>query len=696
MALEIGTLLHKRYRIVEDLAQGGMGSVYAAMDENLGILVAVKENLFTTDEYARQFRLEAIILANLRHPNLPRVSDHFTIADQGQYLVMDYIEGEDLRQRMERLGTLPEDEVITIGAAICDALAYLHTRKPPILHRDIKPGNIKVTPDGHILLVDFGLAKVVQGNQATTVGARAMTPGYSPPEQYGTARTDPRTDIYSLGATLYAVACGIIPEDGLARAMDNEKLSPLRKRNPNTSRKLAVAIEKAMAVDPVDRFQTAKEFKQALLDSKSKTQQPEGAYVVPPPPAQGTAELALFDDQKKPVLVPASALKEDQAFISPRRKQILVESRIRRIIIGALLTILVVGFVGVNYFYPGLLSLGAQRLFSQGTTNQSLVVPDDTSTPTIVGSPTPRAEVVFIPSPLPTSTEIVIPTPVGSEDLEIAFASMRSGVAQVYISDLQGHVRQLTSMDEGACQPSWAPDGKKLVFISPCKVQQDVYRRSSMYIINYDGSGLQPLTTVPGGDFEPDWSPDGRHIAFTSVRTGNMQIYSYDLQTGFTTRLIRTPRDQDARQPSWSPDGEQIVFALRRTGKAYQIWLMSHDGKDERQLIRSGDRFSDTYPEWSPDGKLILFNQTPTDKFGFPALFMFPLDANSDPVKLNMGALSINNVSYSSDGFWLAFENVGDRGSEINYVTVTGAQRTNLTDDTSGDFDPAWRPIPKP
>src|SRR5574340_547351 len=183
LSLDIGTLLHKRYRIVENLAQGGMGSVYSAMDETLGILVAVKENLFTTEEAARQFRLEATILANMRHPNLPRVTDHFSVEGQGQYLVMDYIEGEDLRERMERVGVIPEDDVIVIGAAICDALTYLHSRTPPILHRDIKPGNVKIAPNGHIVLLDFGLAKVVQGDQPTTMGARAMTPGYSPPEQ---------------------------------------------------------------------------------------------------------------------------------------------------------------------------------------------------------------------------------------------------------------------------------------------------------------------------------------------------------------------------------------------------------------------------------------------------------------------------------------------------------------------------------
>src|SRR5512137_579431 len=279
MTLEQGAILHGRYRIVEILGQGGMGSVYRAIDENLGVEVAVKENLFTTDEYARQFRLEAVILASLRQANLPRVSDHFVVNNQGQYLVMDYIEGEDLRQRMERIGNIPEEDAILIGASICDALAYLHSRRPPVLHRDLKPGNVKITPEGHVYLVDFGLAKVVRGTQATTTGARAMTPGYSPPEQYGTARTDAHSDIYSLGATLYAALTGVIPEDGLARAMDNVSLTAVRARNPRITRKLASAIEKAMEVRPENRFQTAEEFRQALLASGSKTQRLDAQVV---------------------------------------------------------------------------------------------------------------------------------------------------------------------------------------------------------------------------------------------------------------------------------------------------------------------------------------------------------------------------------------------------------------------------------
>ena len=331
MTLEKNTLLHNRYRIIEILGQGGMGSVYRAVDENLGVAVALKENLFTTEEYMRQFRLEAVILANLRHPNMPRVSDHFELGDEGQYLVMDFIEGEDLRNRMDRLGMITEEDATQIGAAICDALAYLHSRKPPILHRDIKPGNVKITPEGHIFLVDFGLAKVYQGdNQATTTGARAMTPGYSPPEQYGTARTDPRTDFYSLGATLYAALCGVIPEDGLARAMDNAQLTPLRKRNAKVSRRFSAAIEKAMAVDPSDRFQSAEDFKKALLGASSKTEQLPGNHVVAPPPAEAflpndpNQVVASKEKTPRPTVGPVPpppTSSDDQPFVSPLKNK---------------------------------------------------------------------------------------------------------------------------------------------------------------------------------------------------------------------------------------------------------------------------------------------------------------------------------------------------------------------------------------
>ncbi|HET9588183.1 MAG TPA: protein kinase [Anaerolineales bacterium] len=729
MTLERGALLHKRYRIVEILGQGGMGSVYHAIDENLGVDVAVKENLFTTDEYARQFRLEAVILANLRHPNLPRVTDHFVIGDQGQYLVMDYIEGEDLRQRMERTGNITEDEAILIGAAICDALTYLHTRKPPILHRDLKPGNVKITPDGHIFLVDFGLAKVLHGSQATTTGARAMTPGYSPPEQYGTARTDPRTDIYSLGATLYAALSGIIPEDGLARAMDNTQLTPLRKRNGKVTRRFAAAIEKAMGVDPADRYQTAEDFKRALLGSKTKTQKLPGDIVMPPLPPEALedrkhkAEKNSRPGEDSRSSTPKVIPEEELPVFRPRRKK----RKGRRVLWALVLSLLLLSaaIVGAVRFRPDLVPpgmLSALRplntiqlpflpanstpdpfptptvtLFptESSTAAVSVGLPTASITPTIASTDTPQPEV----TPTPDDTPIPVATFIGGGTGQIVFASTRTGMPQLFLSNIDGTALvQLTNMEDGACQPAWSPDGSQLVFTSPCQRRgeffETAYRESSLYLINSDGSGLKALTTVPGSDFDPAWSPNGEHIAFTSVREGYKQIFVLDVNSLAITRLTNTGADIESSQPSWSPDGNWIAYTVKRVG-TYQVWAMSDTGQESVQLARSGQQLWDYLPVWSRDGQTIFFNQrwpnpTPTRPWLMRLNYH---DLELDPVRLNFTA-PIEDVEFSPDGLWLVFEGMDAGGNrDIYFMTVAGSGRTRLTNDSGVDFDPAWRPV---
>ncbi|MFL7867703.1 MAG: protein kinase [Anaerolineales bacterium] len=726
MTLERGTLLHKRYRIVEILGQGGMGSVYRSVDENLGVDVALKENLFTTDEYARQFRLEAVILANLRHPNLPRVSDHFVVGEQGQYLVMDFIDGEDLRQRMERVGTIAEEEAIMIGAAMCDALTYLHTRKPPILHRDIKPGNVKITPDGHIFLVDFGLAKVVQGTQATTTGARAMTPGYSPPEQYGTARTDPRTDVYSLGSTLYASLTGIIPEDGLARAMDNAQLTPLRKRNSKVSRRLAAAIEQSMAVDPADRFQTAEEFKRALLGSKSKTQRVAGNYTIPPPPADMEPPSDDFDDddlpkkpvEKKPGLM---AYEPENEFKPPKIKK---KRRGCALPLLLILLLLVAGLGGVSYFYPNLVPASFSGYIpwivpsptTLLTTTQTLpptetLSPEPSPTFTLTAelpSPTPQPTYTSTPTFLPTdgpsltptNTLIPSPTPIGGGYGQVAFASNRTGVPQIYLINAAdgSEIHPITNLPEGACQPSWSPDGARVVFTSPCMFKTDSYRESSLYIVNADGTELTPLNTAPGGDFDPAWSPDGKSIAFTSLRDGRKEIYLLDLATSDVTRMTSADTDEENSQPAWSPFGNQIAFVKKRFD-VLQIWTMTDTGQNPEQVVRSGQTYWDFYPVWSPDAQYILFNQRQINTGGLPWMMQIRYEDRETQTasRLKLGIIGIENLNFSQDGFWMACEGVDDRDNrDIYYMTASGATRTRLTTDPDDDFDPAWRPITKP
>jgi len=720
MTLERGTLLHKRYRVVEILGQGGMGSVYRAVDENLGVDIALKENLFTTDEYARQFRLEAVILANLRHPNLPRVSDHFVVGDQGQYLVMDFIDGEDLRQRMERVGVIGEEEAIMIGAAMCDALTYLHTRKPPILHRDIKPGNVKITPDGHIFLVDFGLAKVVQGSQATTTGARAMTPGYSPPEQYGTARTDPRTDIYSLGATLYAALSGIIPEDGLARAMDNAQLTPLRKRNNKVSRRLAATIEQSMAIDPADRFQYAEEFKKALLGSKSKTQHLTGNYTVPPPPdimesPEDTPPLKKPAEKKPDLMVE----EPENEFKPPKKKKRKSGCLLPLLLI---LLLLLGGAVGVSYFYPHLVpaSVAGYVPWLQTAPTNLLVpspplpvslptetlVPEPTYTAVVELSPTLEPTRTFTPtalppplSPTPLITLTPSPTPVGGGYGQIAFASQRTGIPQIYLINADGSdLHPITNLPEGTCQPSWSPDGAQLVFTSPCQHNTDSYRESGIYLMNADGSDLTPISTAPGGDFDPAWAPDGNRIAFTSLRDGHKEIYVLTLDNMQATRLTESDTDEENSQPAWSPFGNQIAFVKKRFG-ALQVWTMTDTGQNQTQMVRSGQQLWDFYPVWSPDGEYILFSQRQVNVSSLPWLMQIRYEERDEQVasRLKLGIAGIENLHYSADGFWMVYEGVDDRDNkDIYYMTASGATRTRLTTDPRDDFDAVWRPIANP
>ena len=718
MTLERGTLLHKRYRVVEILGQGGMGSVYRAVDENLGVDVALKENLFTTDEYARQFRLEAVILANLRHPNLPRVSDHFVVGEQGQYLVMDFIDGEDLRQRMERVGTISEEEAIMIGAAMCDALTYLHTRKPPILHRDIKPGNVKITPDGQIFLVDFGLAKVVQGSQATTTGARAMTPGYSPPEQYGTARTDPRTDIYSLGATLYASLTGIIPEDGLARAMDNAQLTPLRKRNSKVSRRLAAAIEQSMAIDPADRYQFAEEFKKALLGSKSKTQLSAGSYTVPPPPTSGeeipndtpSGPPKKSAEQKQSLFV----VEPENEFKPPKK----AKKRKRGCLLPFLLILLLLvgGIGGASYYFPYLVPASISPYLPWILPSPTQVLPlSPTGTPTaaptftvaVEPSPTELPTETFTPPPSPTDEPTQTPaitltpsaTPIGGGYGQVAFVSERTGMPQIHLINVDGSgLQPVTKLPEGACQPSWAPSGLRLVFTSPCPLNTDTYPESSLYLINADGSDLAPLNTAPGGDFDPAWSPDGEHIAFTSLRDGHKEIYSMDMDTLKVTRLTVSDTDEENSQPAWSPFSNQIVFVKKRFG-ALQIWTMTDTGQNQEQVVRSGQTLWDYSPVWTPDGQSIIFNQVPVNPGSLPWLMQIRFEDRQTqlPSRLRLGVVGIQNLSFSNDGFWIVYEGLDDRNNkDIYFMTASGATRTRLTTDLEDDFDPRWRPITNP
>jgi eukaryotic-like serine/threonine-protein kinase len=721
MTLDRGTLLNQRYKIVDILGQGGMASIYRAIDENLNLDVAVKENLFTTEEYARQFHLEAVLLAGLRHPNLPRVTDHFVIPDQGQYLVMDYIEGEDLRQRMDRIGVLPDDEVTVVGVALAEALQYLHTRTPPIYHRDIKPGNVKVNPQGHVYLVDFGLAKVENEGQLTTTGARAMTPGYSPPEQYGTARTDQRTDIYSLGATLYSALTNCLPEDGLARAMGQVDLTPLRYRNPGISRRLASVIEKALEVQPENRYQDAEEFQQELLNCRSISRRKTPLFLTLPPPPTHEDEVVNIteEDSEQMVHPPPSSpsallpLPVSTSVIDPaskprrRRKQRWRGFGLAVILLGLLA---LVGGAAIVFDIPpfnGLWPLRATQTNAFpmiGAASQEADQPSPLTTErflmiaTMEGETLAEASATGLPEPPPLQP-LSTPTPVVTQLVEagpaqIAFASDREGLPQIYLINTDGSgLRQITDMPDGACQPDFSPDGMQIVFISPCQRYQESYSLASMFIIDIEGENLTPLPNVPGGDYDPAWSPDGKLIAFTSLRSGGKpKIYLLNLENEVVTLLA----DEGVKniQPAWSPDGKEIAFVTNRRGPQ-QVWFMNTDGSDQRLFSRSKDLVNST-PAWSPNGKVILYTQLQANNI--PRLMVAAQEEDGfSEFPVTQSTQAMRDARYSPDSAWLTFESwqwAQSAYHNIYIMSSSGVSLQQVTSDPTFDFQPVWRPLP--
>jgi eukaryotic-like serine/threonine-protein kinase len=287
--LKTGEVLRGRYRICERIGQGGMGNIYLADDLRLeGRQCALKEvehdrtvPAKMLKEARQQFLHEATVLARLDHPNLPKVSDFFSNGPR-DYLVMDYIPGKDLRLRMldakHQNIFLPEEEVLSWANQLADALSYLHNQTPPLVHRDVKPSNLKITPNGLLKLVDFGLVKALVPDEMTiTVIQGRGTALYTPLEQYGGdgLHTDIRSDIYAFGCTLYHLLTNTPPTDARERFLHPSSLPMPRTLNPAISPRTERAILWAMELHPDDRPASDEDFRQILIGTRELPPRPQ-------------------------------------------------------------------------------------------------------------------------------------------------------------------------------------------------------------------------------------------------------------------------------------------------------------------------------------------------------------------------------------------------------------------------------------
>lgn len=292
-AIESAAVLNGRYHVLRPVGRGGMGAVYEAIDLRLRNTVAVKKMTAEGPEAQRAFEREGRLLAMLRHRTLPVVIDYF-VEDAACYLVMQFIEGEDLAALLRRQRTCSEKDVQRWAAEVLAALVYLHGLETPVVHRDIKPANIKLTPRGDVVLLDFGLAKGARGSETRPDEDQSIygfTPNYAPPEQLQFRHTDARSDLYALGATLHHLVMGVAPPSAVDRsaAIGLGRPDPLidATSTATVSEPFAALLRRAMAIDPVARFASASEMLRALTSPSpgddTEPERPHGVLASPPP-----------------------------------------------------------------------------------------------------------------------------------------------------------------------------------------------------------------------------------------------------------------------------------------------------------------------------------------------------------------------------------------------------------------------------
>ena len=392
-----------------------MGAVYEAVDQRLDTVVALKETLFTDERLRKQFEREARLLARLHHQALPRVSDHFNEGD-GQFLVMQFIPGEDLFEMQARRNSpFPQADVLRWADQLCDALDYLHTQDPQIIHRDIKPQNLKLTARGQIVLLDFGLAKGSGGQMSvvtTSASIFGYTPNYAPLEQVQGLGTDPRSDLYALAATLYHLVTNVKPPDALSRAsaIVNGLPDPLASADTvsaQVSPAFASVLEKAMSQKRDDRYASAEEMREPIriaatqpagdaatvltsggVATKANTVAPvAGTHMggVPTNAVGNEAHTLVVDDATK--VRPASDAPETATLVRPRPAQ----SRSRTWLIAGAAVLVLAG-------------IGTAVLIRNALKSKSSEVP------TTQSPAPPVAEATPVPNVSPQSTEQTVTT----------------------------------------------------------------------------------------------------------------------------------------------------------------------------------------------------------------------------------------------------------------------------------------------
>jgi predicted Ser/Thr protein kinase len=682
-----------RYRIERELGRGGMAVVYLGLDPAMQRSVAIKvlPRQFTFDPHFRvRFQREAQLIATLEHPFIVPVYDYGEEDDQ-PFIVMRFMPGGSLLDRMKR-GPLPLAQIVSIVNRIAEALDEAHARR--IIHRDLKPGNVLFDARGEAFLSDFGIAKMTESGSTTSSTGVMGTPAYMSPEQArGVKDLDGRSDIYSLGVMLYELLCGQLPYKadtpmGMAVAHITEPVPHILNVKPDLPEPVDRFIERTLAKDPAERFQTARALARDLADiaagrGEGVTAASAAPSAAPPAPRGGAPSIPIT-----PTLPPAvssavsSAAPASAAPSAPRRWWIPA-----LIGLGALVCCggLILGgwMLSARGLWPGLTPVVVTATPAPPSATPAVIIVEITSTP---APPTMTPRPSDTPAPAtatPTPTSIPTATPTrhiasGEPRGRIVFTCFDGNDDEVCLMNADGSgLTQLTDNDFGDWYASLSPDGQSVLFSRQIRGSNyEIFRMGT------DGSNVTPLTQNGAQNYAPAFSPDGARIAYVSTSgNANQQIWLMNADGGGAVALTTTSGNVD---PSWSPDGTRIAFASLRTGRQ-QLWVMNADGSDPRQvtdLLEMGGRNA-----FSADGARLVFYAGPR-----PNRQIYTINVDGSGLQQLTTEGDNAGPTFAPDGQWIAFASFVESDNEIVIVRADGSDRRVLTQNATSDYQPRWGP----
>ncbi len=619
-------VIRQRYRIAKRVGEGGFGAVYQAEDLTLGNrLVAVKEMSYSGQlatqelkEAADAFRREAILLAGISHPSLPRIHDHFS-EDGHWYLVMEFIHGETLEKRLERSPQkrLSVKEALQLGIKLCEVLEYLHTRPTPIIFRDLKPGNVMLTPDGDVYLIDFGIARLFKpGQQKDTMAFGS--PGYAAPEQYGKAQTTPRSDVFSLVVLLHQMVTGNDPSDtpfrfapltmprptGLGTFIGQMVNLDEYKRPPSIGivkrelERLAAAWAErqrgSMPSVPLPPYQAATGFLPVVPPRSTGFVPPQaGPHWRPAPPvtvAPPSGTIPSPFQQTGMIRSAGPAYPYPAPSMPPAPRPARTRKRfwwwglllLSIILIGLLFVGLSVGFVALLHAHVSRVpaaSFGAiftvawshadDRIASGGVDDRIHIW--DAATGIEILTYQGHSDSIDWLAWSPNGAYIAS----ASDDKTVQVWSATTG-ALIYT--YSGHSDRVRG-------PAWSPDGTRIASASDDHTVQvwDAFTGDHEY--TYRGH-TDAVRTV-------EWSADGKYIASGG---DDQTVQVWDAQTGKTITTYRG-HTGDVNQLAWSPTEDEIASVS--ADKTMQVWD-AISGKLESSFPYFDDAVETV--AWSPDG----------------------------------------------------------------------------------------------